>query len=93
MRDKLVLEKRDRFIAGRVNETLKVGEVGLIFLGLLVLASIGWFGWFRRVVRINRGFILGHPDPTLLGSLAWLLVVGAAAFFTAIALMKRRLIK
>ena len=35
MRDKLVLEKRDRFIAGRVNETLKVGEVGLIFLGLL----------------------------------------------------------
>ena len=46
-----------------------------------------------HVVRINRGFILGHPDPTLLGSLAWLLVVGAAAFFTAIALMKRRLIK
>lgn len=31
----LVLEKRDRFIAGRVNETLKVGEVGLVFLGLL----------------------------------------------------------
>ena len=33
--NKLVLEKRDRFIAGRINETLKVGEVGLIFLGLL----------------------------------------------------------
>ena len=32
---KLGLEKRDRFIAGRVNETLKAGEVGLIFLGLL----------------------------------------------------------
>jgi hypothetical protein len=25
----------DRFIAGRVDETLKAGEVGLIFLGLL----------------------------------------------------------
>ena len=31
----LVLERRDRFIAGRVGETLKAGEVGLIFLGLL----------------------------------------------------------
>ncbi|MFH0982021.1 MAG: hypothetical protein V2A79_10820 [Planctomycetota bacterium] len=32
---KRVLEKRDRFIARRVDETLKAGEVGLIFLGLL----------------------------------------------------------
>jgi len=31
----LMLERRDRFIAGRVDETLKAGEVGLIFLGLL----------------------------------------------------------
>ena len=31
----LLLERRDRFIAGRVDETLKTGEVGLIFLGLL----------------------------------------------------------
>ena len=31
----LVLERRDRFIARRVDETLKAGEVGLIFLGLL----------------------------------------------------------
>jgi hypothetical protein len=31
----LVLERRDRFIAGRVDQTLKAGEVGLIFLGLL----------------------------------------------------------
>jgi hypothetical protein len=30
-----VLEKRDRYIARRVDETLKPGEVGLIFLGLL----------------------------------------------------------
>ena len=30
-----VLEKRDRFIAQRVDQTLKAGEVGLIFLGLL----------------------------------------------------------
>jgi lipooligosaccharide transport system permease protein len=46
-----------------------------------------------HVVLINRGFILGHPHLSLLYSLAWILVVGAAAFFTAIALMKRRLIK
>jgi lipooligosaccharide transport system permease protein len=46
-----------------------------------------------HIVRINRGFILGRPDLTLLGSLAWILVVGVAAFFLAIALMKRRLIK
>ena len=31
----LVLEKRDRFIARRVSETLQDGEVGLMFLGLL----------------------------------------------------------
>jgi hypothetical protein len=31
----LVLEKRDQFIAGRVDETLQAGEVGLMFLGLL----------------------------------------------------------
>ena len=31
----LVLETRDRFIAGRVDETLQAGEVGLLFLGLL----------------------------------------------------------
>lgn len=31
----LLLDRRDRFIAGRVDETLKAGEVGLIFLGLL----------------------------------------------------------
>jgi lipooligosaccharide transport system permease protein len=46
-----------------------------------------------HVVLINRGFILGHPHLSLLYSLAWILVVGAAAFFLAIALMKRRLIK
>ena len=46
-----------------------------------------------HVVRINRGLILGHPDLSLLASLAWILVVGATAFFTAIALMKRRLIR
>jgi hypothetical protein len=32
---KRVLARRDRFIAGRVDETLAAGEVGLIFLGLL----------------------------------------------------------
>jgi len=46
-----------------------------------------------QVVIINRGLILGRPGPALLVSLAWILVVGTVAFFTAIALMKRRLIK
>ncbi len=30
-----MLEKRDQFIAGRIHGTLKVDEIGLIFLGLL----------------------------------------------------------
>ncbi len=46
-----------------------------------------------HVVLINRGFILGHPTAGLLLSLAWILVFGGIAFFLAIALMKRRLIK
>ena len=46
-----------------------------------------------HVVLINRGFILGHPHFGLLYSLAWILVVGTIAFFLAIALMKRRLIR
>ena len=32
---KLLLEKRDRYIAQRINDTLAVGETGLVFLGLL----------------------------------------------------------
>jgi len=31
----LILEKRDRYIGGRISKTLKDGETGLIFLGLL----------------------------------------------------------
>ena len=30
-----LLERRDKFIAGRINTTLGVGEVGIIFLGML----------------------------------------------------------
>ena len=30
-----VLEKRDRFIASRINDTLRPGETGLLFLGML----------------------------------------------------------
>jgi len=29
-----LLERRDRFIAGRINSTLAVGEVGVVFLGM-----------------------------------------------------------
>jgi lipooligosaccharide transport system permease protein len=46
-----------------------------------------------HVVIINRALILGHMNWALLASLAWILVVGTAAFFFAIALMKRRLIR
>jgi lipooligosaccharide transport system permease protein len=46
-----------------------------------------------HVVIINRSFILGHPNLSLLYSLAWILGVGTVAFLLAIALMKRRLIK
>lgn len=31
----LMLEKRDRYIADRIDKTLRVGEIGLIFLGML----------------------------------------------------------
>lgn len=30
-----LLQRRDRFIAGRINDTLREGEIGLIFLGML----------------------------------------------------------
>jgi len=30
-----ILEQRDRFIARRINETLKEGETGILFLGML----------------------------------------------------------
>jgi lipooligosaccharide transport system permease protein len=46
-----------------------------------------------HVVLINRAVILGHPHLSLLYSLAWILGVGTVAFFLAVALMKRRLIK
>ena len=32
-----LLERRDKFIARRINETLGPGEVGIIFLGMLLL--------------------------------------------------------
>jgi hypothetical protein len=34
-RSAALLDKRDRYIAGRVNETLQPGETGLMFLGML----------------------------------------------------------
>jgi len=46
-----------------------------------------------HVVRICRGLMLNQIQPDLLLSAAWILVVGAVAFFAAIRLMKRRLIK
>ncbi|MBI5788632.1 MAG: hypothetical protein HZA78_07250 [Candidatus Schekmanbacteria bacterium] len=30
-----LLKKRDRFIAGRINNTLQIGETGLLFIGML----------------------------------------------------------
>ncbi len=34
-RSRSLIVRRDRFIAGRINESLRAGEIGLLFLGLL----------------------------------------------------------
>jgi lipooligosaccharide transport system permease protein len=46
-----------------------------------------------HVVRLNRALLLGALNPALFLSLAWIAVVGMAAFLLAIRLMKRRLIR
>lgn len=48
LRDSL-LKRRDQYIARRVNSTLRTGETGLIFLGML--HSLG--PWLDRDIRVN----------------------------------------
>ncbi len=49
-RSKRLLERRDRFIAGRIHDTLQPGETGLLFLGLLHSLD----GRLPRDVRLRR---------------------------------------
>ena len=35
MASKSLLQKRDQFVANRVGQTLKAGEVGVLFMGML----------------------------------------------------------
>ena len=35
-----LLQRRDQFIAQRINDTLKPGETGILFLGILILGTI-----------------------------------------------------
>jgi hypothetical protein len=52
LRDSL-LKRRNKYIAGRINETLRAGETGLIFLGML--HSLGsWLDKDIRVVNLIR---------------------------------------
>jgi len=43
-----LLKRRDEYIAGRFNKTLRAGETGLIFLGML--HSLG--GWLNKDFRV-----------------------------------------
>ena len=47
LRDSL-LKRRDEYIAGRINETLRAGETGLIFLGML--HSLG--SWLDKDIQV-----------------------------------------
>jgi len=49
-RSRRLLERRDRFIAGRIKETLQSGETGLLFLGLLHALE----GRLPRDIRLQR---------------------------------------
>ena len=55
LRDSL-LKRRDQYIAGRINETLRAGETGQIFLGML--HSPG--GWLNKDIRVIN---LIHQPP------------------------------
>jgi len=43
-----LLERRDSFIARRINETLRAGEVGIVFLGMLHALE----PWLERDIRV-----------------------------------------
>lgn len=50
-----LLKSRDLFIAGRINETLKAGEVGILFLGMLHDVA----PWLASDIRV--AYPLGTP--------------------------------
>jgi lipooligosaccharide transport system permease protein len=54
---------------------------------------IAWFTPAYHVVRIYRGLAGGSPEVSHLVDVAWIIVVGSAAYLLALSLMRRRLIK
>jgi hypothetical protein len=54
--DTSLLERRDQFIARRVNDTLRPGEVGIIFLGMLHRLQ----PWMPKDIRIS--YPVGRPS-------------------------------
>ena len=61
---KTLLDKRDRYIAERIDRTLKVGETGLIFLGMLHSLE-GLLPSDIRVTSLEKA--AGPPGPTRQG--------------------------
>ncbi|MDQ7782309.1 MAG: hypothetical protein RDU20_05505 [Desulfomonilaceae bacterium] len=50
-----LLQRRDKFIAGRINDTLKEGETGIVFLGMLHTLE----PWLAKDIRVL--FPIGRP--------------------------------
>jgi hypothetical protein len=55
MQARTLLKSRDLFIAGRINETLQAGEVGILFLGMLHDVT----PWLASDIRV--AYPLGTP--------------------------------
>jgi hypothetical protein len=53
-----LLQRRDKFIAERINDTLQEGEVGIIFLGMLHAPE----PWLERDIRVS--YPIGRPSRT-----------------------------
>lgn len=63
-----LLQRRDKFIAERINDTLKEGEVGIIFLGMLHAPE----PWLAEDIRVS--YPIGRPrrpdSPEIKGGVA-----------------------
>lgn len=53
-----LLQRRDKFVAERINETLQEGEVGIVFLGMLHRLE----PWLARDIRVI--YPIGRPSRT-----------------------------
>ena len=55
--DDALLQRRDRFIAERINDTLQTGETGLVFLGMLHSLE----SWLDPSIEVV--YLLNRPEP------------------------------